>query len=954
MIDSNGCYPLDAERFNQTCQEELDNRLLTENYVNYQLAFTDMLQVISIGMSAIMLIDILRVFYNEHRNGWYSLGTFFWAFQLIFLAYLTVFSFNSTFFGYLTARYYSIDKFGMNWYRFGNFFLFYWLLMIYLQAHGQLWSIMLNNLQILIVYLQLIFSITNIFNGLSLMIEIMNKPIWLIVSKLIGIRYLSEGVLYSFFGIDRCDPQNEYSLVLKKYHINEEQIYWNLLPAIINIILLKFIGLLLMFWRFRLKTNRVESTTKNKKKIQTITLNRCISIDYDHVIVVPESTNNNEPNLSLTQEQLKTREILEDKFMIGWRNLCLFASQSIYETRSTPRLLYSTKTNERLILRNLNGQLRFGTLNALMGTSGSGKTSLLKVLNGRLKSRVSNRTKFFLCKFTSLRTCFITQEISGHLMPGMTALQTLIYASRFKNINETSKIDHQQIALNLLEELDLTDAVNTLVQNCSGGQRKRLALAAELTSIRMPNLICIDEPTSGLDSNSSWLVIQCLKKLVQRHSDITIVASIHQPNTQLLMTFDQCYVLARNGVCIYSGEPGQIRHYLDRIPESLEPNRNEDRFPIETLIKYSCTGHRNPVVTHLVTETANAVAKLDQTLLADTVLVKDGVAFNRNRFSLRSFWILCRRYFLFLIRHQWFEWFVFIIIYMAIAFSLAYSYDASIAEPDGCLNLNDDFNEICGMKSEEKLLEELRLANSFKYLVFMVILYSFALCTQTMFTFSNELKYFINEHRNGWYSCGAFYLMKFFYETLPMIPILIGFVYIVDFYSQTTPNNFYWWHVLLMILLTIGYQGISHLIVLISNRIFILMMILTASHIFFFLMLTGLFSEIDQMNFIFRFLSNFSMLRFVIQAGLYLIYGDQRCRPDEIQTILYQFRIPNVPQHLHECIMMLVALAFFFHFLALMALILKTSPIINRLKREEKVQKFRNENLLKIKNDSDA
>lgn len=96
------------------------------------------------------------------------------------------------------------------------------------------------------------------------------------------------------------------------------------------------------------------------------------------------------------------------------------------------------------------------------------------------------------------------------------------------------------------------------------------------------------------------------------------------------------------------------------------------------------------------------------------------------------------------------------------------------------------------------------------------------------------------------------------------------------------------------------------------------------------------------------------MLRFVIQAGLYLIYGDQRCRPDEIQTILYQFRIPNVPQHLHECIMMLVALAFFFHFLALMALILKTSPIINRLKREEKVQKFRNENLLKIKNDSDA
>ena len=93
-------------------------------------------------------------------------------------------------------------------------------------------------------------------------------------------------------------------------------------------------------------------------------------------------------------------------------------------------------------------------------------------------------------------------------MQGLTCRQLLMYASRLKNSknHQNNQIDHQKIADNLLEELNLADAGETKVENASGGERKRLALALELTSLTMPNLIQIDEPTSGLDSNSAAIV----------------------------------------------------------------------------------------------------------------------------------------------------------------------------------------------------------------------------------------------------------------------------------------------------------------------------------------------------------------------------------------------------------------------------------------------------------------
>lgn len=88
---------------------------------------------------------------------------------------------------------------------------------------------------------------------------------------------------------------------------------------------------------------------------------------------------------------------------------------------------------------------------------------------------------------------------------GLTTKQALVFASRLKNANDqkVSKIDHEAAALKLLEELAMPEVANRRVERLSGGEQKRLVIALELTSLVMPNLLCVDEPTSGLDSSTA-------------------------------------------------------------------------------------------------------------------------------------------------------------------------------------------------------------------------------------------------------------------------------------------------------------------------------------------------------------------------------------------------------------------------------------------------------------------
>ena len=194
-------------------------------------------------------------------------------------------------------------------------------------------------------------------------------------------------------------------------------------------------------------------------------------------------------------------------------------------------------------------------MNALLGPSGAGKTSLIKCLTGNVanqtlsddselylnRSLVFNNEKYHLnSPLVSMVPQFVHEIIFGRF----TVREILYYAFRFKNQSSASDQQAQQHILSIIDELMLDERVlETPFEKCSGGEQRRVAIAQELMAIdRKPPFLFVDEPTTGLDSESALVVMQCLRRLTERNP-LTILVSIHAPSSDLLILFDQIFAI---------------------------------------------------------------------------------------------------------------------------------------------------------------------------------------------------------------------------------------------------------------------------------------------------------------------------------------------------------------------------------------------------------------------------
>ena len=207
-------------------------------------------------------------------------------------------------------------------------------------------------------------------------------------------------------------------------------------------------------------------------------------------------------------------------------------------------------------MHDLSFTLKSGELLAIMGGSGTGKTTLLSLLNGSIRPQEGTITingHDISEPATKDLIGFVPQD--DLLIEELTVYQNLWFTARlcFEGMSEKD-LDHRvmktlkDLGLDAIKHLKVGSAINKYI---SGGQRKRLNIALEL--IREPSVLFLDEPTSGLSSADTEKVINLLKE--QTFKGKLIIVNIHQPSSDVYKLFDRLWLLDRGGYPVFDGNP---------------------------------------------------------------------------------------------------------------------------------------------------------------------------------------------------------------------------------------------------------------------------------------------------------------------------------------------------------------------------------------------------------------
>ena len=236
---------------------------------------------------------------------------------------------------------------------------------------------------------------------------------------------------------------------------------------------------------------------------------------------------------------------------ISWSNLTVTTTSK------------ATKMPQKTILSNLTGDIKTGSLLAVMGPTGSGKTTLLNALGHRFETELNYQgvVRFNGEKWQKDRKSqvgFVEQD--DIVIDVLTVRQSLRFVAELR-LPDTMSLATRLSKIELVvKRLRLTKCLDSKVADISGGERKRLCIAQEL--IVEPKLILLDEPTSGLDSTTAKLVVEYLQELSnQEQNDLTILATIHQPSSQVFHMFTNLLLLSEGRTVFHGASQDAVQYF---------------------------------------------------------------------------------------------------------------------------------------------------------------------------------------------------------------------------------------------------------------------------------------------------------------------------------------------------------------------------------------------------------
>jgi len=195
------------------------------------------------------------------------------------------------------------------------------------------------------------------------------------------------------------------------------------------------------------------------------------------------------------------------------------------------------------IIKDLDLELPGGSITAVVGANGAGKSSLLKALARKIKAS-SGAVLLDGVSITSLTKA----QVEGSTVFDLVARSAML-ANQISRVSPRVKAEIDQI----LARTSLTDHAAKKIGELSSGFRQVAVIAAAL--VKNPQVLLLDEPTNSLDYSHQLQVINLLSSL-KRERGMTIVAVIHDLN--LAARFADQIVVLKDGEIIAQGAPGDV------------------------------------------------------------------------------------------------------------------------------------------------------------------------------------------------------------------------------------------------------------------------------------------------------------------------------------------------------------------------------------------------------------
>jgi ABC-type multidrug transport system ATPase subunit len=214
--------------------------------------------------------------------------------------------------------------------------------------------------------------------------------------------------------------------------------------------------------------------------------------------------------------------------------------------------------NERPLLFEVSAEYPLAHFGAIIGPSGCGKTTLLKLIAGIAPGEEEGEV-FWKDRnleeddFSPGEIAYVPQFSIAH--EELTVRECVTFALRLR-VRRSDCPDFTAAVDEILTEVDLLDLESRSVKILSGGQRRRLALAMELTS--KPDILLCDEVTSGLDPSSEDDIVRLLHGLSRKENRLILSVTHSLEHIDL---YDSILVLFQ-GIVTYHGPAKFLAHYF--------------------------------------------------------------------------------------------------------------------------------------------------------------------------------------------------------------------------------------------------------------------------------------------------------------------------------------------------------------------------------------------------------